>query len=97
MTPKKTGGNAGGKPKSSATPKSGKRGAADNTPAGTPSKRSKQVNKPAADEDEDDDDEGDEEFATFSIKKEDMDDIKAGANPFFREATVYAAAGESQV
>ena len=94
MTPKKTGVSAGGRAKSSATPKSGKRGAADSTPAGTPSKRSKQVNKSVVDEDNDEDD---EEFTAFKIKKEDIADINTGANPFFREATVFAAAGENQV
>ena len=93
MTPKKVGASPGGRPKSGATPKSAKRGAANSTPTGTPSKRSKQISKSLADDDDNDDDEA---LATFTIKQE-IADIDADANPFFREATAYAATGKNQV
>ncbi|KAJ4326337.1 hypothetical protein N0V94_000012 [Neodidymelliopsis sp. IMI 364377] len=75
------------------TPKSGKRGAAgiDGATADTPSKRSKKVSKPARDEDDD------EEFATLKVKKEEIDDIAAGADVFFQEMNAYAEVGRDEI
>lgn len=61
------------------TPKSAKRGASETAAESTPTKKSKKTSKPAVNDDEDD------EFANFSVKKEEIKDINAGADSFFQE------------
>ncbi|KAF1934149.1 uncharacterized protein M421DRAFT_302 [Didymella exigua CBS 183.55] len=70
------------------TPKSAKRGAAEAVAGGTPSKKGR-TSKPANDDDDD------EEFGKFSIKKEEVNDINAGADTF-QETSHYAAMGGDQ-
>ena len=71
-------------PRAPKTPKSGKRGASEAAGEGTPTKKGKQTNKPANDDDDDD------EFANFSVKKEEVNDINAGADTFFQKVHSYA-------
>lgn len=87
-TPRKARNNAAGQPK---TPKSGKRGATNGTDGDTPSKRGKKTSKSSNDNDDD------EEFAAFSVKKEEISDIKNGADAFFQVATAFATNGHDQV
>ncbi|KAH6620452.1 hypothetical protein C7974DRAFT_234414 [Boeremia exigua] len=86
VTPKKA---AGGIPKTPKTPKSGKRGATEDAATGTPSKKGKKASKAVNDEEED-------EFDNLPIKKEEVAEVNAIADGFFKEATAYAAFGDDQ-
>ncbi|KZM19675.1 uncharacterized protein EKO05_0004077 [Ascochyta rabiei] len=87
-TPKRQTNNRGPR---SAPKSSPKRGATEEAAAGTPSKKGKMASKLAANDDDD------EEFTTFTVKKEEVEDIANGADAFFQEAAAYATADDYQV
>lgn len=70
------------------TPKSGsKRVATVEAADGTPSKKGKKTH---------DNEDDDEEFANFTVKKEEVADINNGANSYFEEANAHITAGNGQ-